>query len=312
MRDVSRAFLFHAATWLSGPIALLALAGSATAEATFILTWSGIYPASASESNVQAGTGSVCQLCHWNPNGGPSWNAYGWRVRQGLDAGNNLTTAILNAANPNSDADPTGATSLAEILASTQPGWTPGPNNTRYQNNGTTPGQPPPAGIQGSLDPLAPSFAFCFGDGSGTACPCGNASAPSAQAGCLNSLGTGGVLVATGNASIAADTLMLTASGMPNSSALYFQGTSASSAGTGTVFGDGLRCAAGSVIRLGTKVNAGGASQYPLAGDPSISVRGANAAGNVRTYQVWYRNAAAYCTVSTFNVTNGWQLTWGA
>jgi hypothetical protein len=31
-----------------------------------------------------------------------------------------------------------------------------------------------------------------------------------------------------------------------------------------------------------------------------------------RTYQVWYRNAAAFCTISTFNLTNGIELSWGA
>jgi hypothetical protein len=98
---------------------------------------------------------------------------------------------------------------------------------------------------------------------------------------------------------------------MPNSSALYFQGTTQLSSGAGSVFGDGLRCAGGSVIRLGTRVNASGASQYPQSGDASVSVRGGVATPGTRTYQVWYRNAAAFCTSDTFNLTNGWQLTWG-
>jgi plastocyanin len=151
---------------------------------------------------------------------------------------------------------------------------------------------------------------YCFGDGSGTACPCANNSAVGAQVGCLNSLTTGGKLVGSGSASISSDSLVLSGSGMPNSSVLYFQGTATAGGGAGTVFGDGLRCAAGSVIRLGTKVNASGASQYPDVGDQSISVRGANASGNTRMYQAWYRNSAAFCTVSTFNLTNGLQLTW--
>src|SRR5690606_19654939 len=99
-------------------------------------------------------------------------------------------------------------------------------------------------------------------------------------------------------------------SGMPNSSALYFQGTSVLNGGSGVAFGDGLRCAGGSVIRLGTKNNTSGASQYPAAGDPSVSVRGLCTAGDFRVYQVWYRNAAAFCTASTFNLTNGVSLTW--
>jgi hypothetical protein len=154
--------------------------------------------------------------------------------------------------------------------------------------------------------------AYCFGDGTGTPCPCGNDSAVGAMAGCLNSLGLGGRVDSSGVASIANDTLLLSGSNMPSSSALYFQGTLQQSGGLGAVFGDGLRCAGGSVIRLATKFNVSGASQYPEPADLSISVRGLVVAPGSRTYQVWYRNAAAFCTVSTFNLTNGIQIGWGA
>jgi hypothetical protein len=97
---------------------------------------------------------------------------------------------------------------------------------------------------------------------------------------------------------------------MTNSSALYFQGTTRTANGAGSVFGDGLRCASGSITRLGAKVNAGGASTWPSAGDPHVSVKGAIASPGVRTYQVWYRNATAFCTPSTFNLTNGCEITW--
>jgi hypothetical protein len=33
-------------------------------------------------------------------------------------------------------------------------------------------------------------------------------------------------------------------------------------------------------------------------------------AGGMRTYQAWYRNSAAYCTASVFNLTNGVQIDW--
>ena len=156
-----------------------------------------------------------------------------------------------------------------------------------------------------------PPTAYCFGDGTGTACPCGNSGA--AGNGCANSLFAAGAnLTASGTASISADTLVLSGSNMPNSSALYFQGTTQAGAGLGTVFGDGLRCAGGSVIRLGTKNNAANASSYPQGGDPSVSVRGAVAAPGTRTYQIWYRNAAAFCTADTFNLSNGIQVNWGA
>ncbi len=157
---------------------------------------------------------------------------------------------------------------------------------------------------------LAVGTPFCFGDGSGMACPCANSGA--AGNGCANSLFANGANVAaTGNASISADTVVLTGTNMPNSSALYFQGTTQANVGAGTVFGDGKRCASGSIIRLGTKMNAANTSSYPVGGDLSISVRGAIGAPGTRTYQAWYRNAAAFCTSDTFNLSNGLEIAWG-
>jgi hypothetical protein len=163
-----------------------------------------------------------------------------------------------------------------------------------------------------SPPPGTPSVAFCFGDGSGTSCPCGNASPIGGESGCLNSLGLGGKLSSLGLASLAHDSLVLHGTQMPSSSALYFQGTTQTAGGAGAAFGDGLRCAAGAVVRLSTKANAVGASMYPEPTDARISVRGSISGPGVRTYQVWYRNAAAFCTASTFNLTSGCQITWGA
>ncbi len=151
--------------------------------------------------------------------------------------------------------------------------------------------------------------AFCSGDGSGTACPCGNAGA--AGNGCASSVNAAGAqLQAVGTPSLAVDTLVMSGTNMPNSSALYFQGTTQAGAGAGTAFGDGLRCAGGTVVRLKTKTNVAGESSYPGAGDPSVSVKGQITAPGTRTYQVWYRNAAAFCTPSTFNLSNGLEITW--
>jgi hypothetical protein len=154
------------------------------------------------------------------------------------------------------------------------------------------------------------TFAYCFGDGSGSACPCGNESAVGANAGCLNSLGTGGKLASTGTPSVGGDTFVLQGTDMPNGAALYFQGTTQIAGGAGALFGDGLRCAGGTVIRLAAKANTLGASQYPAAGDMPASVIGGDVAGDVRTYQCWYRNAIAFCQTETYNLTNGLQTTW--
>jgi photosystem II stability/assembly factor-like uncharacterized protein len=151
--------------------------------------------------------------------------------------------------------------------------------------------------------------AFCAGDGSGAACPCGNGGAPGS--GCASSVNVSGAhLGAVGQPAVTADTLVLRGSGMPNSSCLYFQGTTQANAGLGVVFGDGLRCASGTVLRLGTQLNVSGNSQYPGLGDPAISLRGLVTTPSVRAYQVWYRNAASFCTPSTFNLTNGLNVTW--
>jgi hypothetical protein len=158
--------------------------------------------------------------------------------------------------------------------------------------------------------PSTVGAAFCPGDGTGTACPCANNSPVGANAGCLSSFGTGGTLIATGASSLSSDTVVLAGSGMPNSSALYFQGTGQQSGGAGAQFGDGLRCASGTVVRLGTTTNVGGSSQYPFGASPSVSVKGQIAAPGTRTYQIWYRNAAAFCTASTFNLSNGWLIVW--
>jgi hypothetical protein len=150
---------------------------------------------------------------------------------------------------------------------------------------------------------------FCFGDGTGTACPCGNAGL--AGNGCASSVNAnGGNLAVSGLASLAADGIVLSGSGLPNSSALYFQGTLRQSGGAGALFGDGLRCAGGTVVRLGTKANVAGASQYPAAGDLTVSQKGLVTLPGTRTYQIWYRNAAAFCTASTFNLTNGFEINW--
>ena len=155
---------------------------------------------------------------------------------------------------------------------------------------------------------------FCLGDGvSGNNCPCSNTSTTSLEAGCRNSTGSAARLTATGLPDVSNDTLVLQGIGMPpNSSCLYFQGSAKQSSGLGAAFGDGLRCAGGTVIRLATKTNnSSGTSTYPGFFDQSVSVKGnLSFFGGTRYYQCWYRNAAAYCTTSTFNVSNGYQVDW--
>ena len=97
---------------------------------------------------------------------------------------------------------------------------------------------------------------------------------------------------------------------MPDTTVLYFQGTQLQGGGNGTAFGDGLRCVGGTTLRLGYETNVGGASQYPELGDASLSVKGQITAPGLVGYQVWYRNAAMFCTAATFNVTNAVKAIW--
>ncbi len=164
-------------------------------------------------------------------------------------------------------------------------------------------------GIEAFRTPRTPAIPFCAGDGSATACPC---AAGAAGSGCPNSaFATGARLSSDGIASVAADTLVLRGLSMPNSSCLFLQGTTQTAGGAGAVFGDGLRCIGGNVMRLGTRAVNGGQVALPSApGGTALSSLGQVMAGDVRDYQIWYRNAAQYCTPAAFNLSNGLQVTW--
>lgn len=166
-------------------------------------------------------------------------------------------------------------------------------------------------GVPDECEPSARSF--CYGDGSGAPCPCGNSGL--AGHGCGNSVNANGALLTwSGSASISNDTFVLQGSGMPSNtgpSAIYLQGTDQDSFGLGTPVQDGLRCVIGNIIRLGTRPNAGGQSQFPDVGTQSISARGGITSPGTRYYQVYYRNAAAtFCPPGTANWTNGVAVPW--
>jgi len=158
--------------------------------------------------------------------------------------------------------------------------------------------------------PRAPQHSsFCFGDGSASACPCAN---PGGQGrGCANSVNPlGALLTATGMASLSAETLVLDASGMPDSVSLFLQGTLDQNSGQGTPFADGLLCVAGTIKRLGPNLIVSGASREPMSGDLPVSEQGQVVLPGDRTYQVWYRNPAATCTGAGSNLTNAVRVTW--
>jgi Tol biopolymer transport system component len=154
---------------------------------------------------------------------------------------------------------------------------------------------------------------FCY-TGNATFCPCSNQGLTGR--GCGHSISADGALLrAAGAATVQGDTVLLEAFNLvPGASLLFFQGTLRVNSGMGSTFGDGLRCAGGTVVRLAVRI-AGGAGYAALGaaitGDPLISVQGAvPAGGGVRTYQAWYRNAVAFCTPALYNTTNGIEITW--
>jgi len=147
---------------------------------------------------------------------------------------------------------------------------------------------------------------YCYGDGSIGSCPCGNVGATGA--GCANSTGLGGRITASGEPSLTSDSLTFHGSDMPDSPVLFYQGLVSHAP---LLFGDGVRCAGGPVVRLKTKVNVGGASTYPEAGDESISERAGLVSTGTRYYSAWYRDGMAACGAGDFNFTNAVEVLWG-
>ena len=155
---------------------------------------------------------------------------------------------------------------------------------------------------------------YCFGDpGSGIPCPCANDNDGSVpESGCANGVFTSGAqLRGQGFASVSADTLVLVTTRLePNNTGLYFQADNRLNGGNGIIFGDGLRCAGGNLIRLQVRTSdAAGTSSTTI----GISAKGGVSPGDVKRYQCWYRNIVnPLCGpgVNDFNLSNGLEVTW--
>jgi len=151
------------------------------------------------------------------------------------------------------------------------------------------------------------------------ACPCSNPPAGTDR-GCENSSGTGGAsLSASGFAYLSIDSLVFTTGGeRPTALSIVLQGNAL--AASGLVYGQGVRCAAGSLKRLYTRTASGGSITAPDfgAGDPTVSARSAAAgdpiqAGESRWYLVYYRDPIVLggcAATSTFNATDTGRVDW--
>ena len=164
-------------------------------------------------------------------------------------------------------------------------------------------------GLQADVIAGAPGTEFCFCDATAAASPCGNNGAP--ENGCANSASGGGAhLEGVGVPSLSANSVVLQGSGLvPNQPGLYFQGNNPVGGGFGTIFGDGLRCAGGNIVRLQV-VNADGNGNSQMTADIVAAQLLPLAAGDTRRYQIWYRDPAGSLCGSGFNLSNGYEITW--
>ncbi|HIG11858.1 MAG: hypothetical protein ABGY71_13430 [bacterium] len=155
----------------------------------------------------------------------------------------------------------------------------------------------------------APGAGFCFCDGTGTLSPCANPGATGN--GCLNSASpVGAHLTATGTATVGPNSLLLHAVGMtPNQPVLFFQGNNAVNLGQGIIFGDGLRCAGGNILRIqilpadATGSASTSADIYAAQFNPLLP-------GDIRRYQAWFRDPFGGPCGSGFNLSNGYEIVW--
>jgi hypothetical protein len=94
-----------------------------------------------------------------------------------------------------------------------------------------------------------------------------------------------------------------------NQPGLYFQGDNSINSGSGVAFGDGLRCAGGAVIRLQVRF---GDANGESATTADLAAKGGVAAGDVKRYQIWYRDPATTPCGGQFNLSQGLEITWSA
>lgn len=155
------------------------------------------------------------------------------------------------------------------------------------------------------------------GAGGVIACPCANPPSGPGR-GCDNSSATGGASLTTaGVAHLSADSLSFTTSGQrPTGSSIFFQGDAFLA--SGAAYGQGVRCAGGTLRKLFSKAASGGSITVPGSGEPTVSARSAArgstiGAGQSRWYVVAYRDPIVLggCPAgSGFNTTPTVQVSW--
>ncbi len=157
-------------------------------------------------------------------------------------------------------------------------------------------------------DPLV-GITFCLGD-EPALCPCGNAS--EGGGGCANSTGVGARLEGRGGTVVSANALELRTDRLPpDSTTLLFGGHSA--LWVPAAFGNGVRCVAAPLVRIGpirTATPQGSVvrSGFIAAANAVLPPSDRIAAGTTWHFQEWHRDASGFCG-ATFQASNGLSLT---
>lgn len=160
-------------------------------------------------------------------------------------------------------------------------------------------------GVPDSCEGVSIGTPFCLCDAA--VAPCGNASPAS---GCINVTGQGALLTGLGSTSVAADDLVLQTTNLPPGTfSLMFMSTAIAPP---SVFGNGLRCLAGSAYRFtvtgtgtGTQNLGPGLAAFTVANNP---VAGHIVMGSTWNFQNGYRDIGGPCG-AFINWSNGLSVT---
>jgi hypothetical protein len=178
------------------------------------------------------------------------------------------------------------------------------------------------ANISGGMYDFEALTSFCFPGVDASPCPCGNPPVANGH-GCNNSSNTGGAILTGAGITdphlAGVGSLVLTSSGeTPHATSIFLQGNAV--ALPGAIFGQGVRCAAGTLKRLYVKQASGGVASAPdfASFDDAIVVRSEQLGdqihlGTSRYYLVYYRDATVLggCPASsTFNATQTLAVVW--
>jgi len=155
-----------------------------------------------------------------------------------------------------------------------------------------------------------PGERFCFGDGSGNACPCANED--SGERGCRNGTGRGAGLDGSGSNSAGADDLALSSFHLPpREPGFFLLGTDPAGGGGGLPAYDGLACLGGTILR-GPVFESGAGGSTHLVG-PLAKIPGARELvepGRTLYFQAFYRDPLASPCGARANFSSAYAVTY--